>query len=220
VSSSLVVRPTGLDGDPTDAVARHELAHAITACVLGWQVGKVSVTRDGSTLTGSCEISPPPGRSSFQCTLDQLTILLAGRAGCIAGDDRADTDLAVELASGIVGGEEEGQALIDYAQARAIAIVERAIDSGVFDRFVDSLNDSGGVIDLQHRATRDFAPLFEIRAAPITVNVPPPIINITSAPVTVENQIDVQQPDKLITFHRNGDGELIEAETTTAPVAA
>jgi hypothetical protein len=195
---------------------------AITACVLGWQVGKVSVTRDGSTLTGSCEISSPPGRSSFQCTLEQITILLAGRAGCIAGDDRDDADLAVELASGIVGCDEEGQALIDYAQARGIAIVERAIDTGVFDRFADALKGSGGVIDLRHQATRDFAPLFEVRTAPINITLPPqpaPIVNVT-LPEQPPPVVNVEAPDKLVTFHRNGDGEIVEAESTTAPVAA
>jgi hypothetical protein len=204
----------------TDHVARHELAHALTACVLGWQVGKVSATSDGNTIKGACEITPPPGRSEFQCTLDRIVILLAGRAGCIVGD-REDTDLAVQLARGIVRSSQEGQALIDYAQARAITIVESAIDSGIFEKFVEML-DSDGVIDLRHEATRDFAPLFEIRTAPITINVPPaapPVVNVTIDPTPVTVEVP-PQPDKLITFHRNGDGELIEAETTTAPVAA
>lgn len=204
------------------AVARHEIGHALTAVVLGWGVGRVSA----GNAAGSTAITPPSSRSSFQNAVDEITILLAGRAACLCGDDSRDTTRAVEVAREIVSSDEEGQALLDYCLARAYGILDRASANGTLDRFIRLLEDRGE-LDLNRPAQRDFAALFEV---PVTINLPewsraatdaPTInINVEPTPITVENTVEVQQPDKVISFQRDFEGKIVEAESTSAPVAA
>ncbi len=63
----------------------------------------------------------------------------------------------------------------------------------------------------------------EIDAPPIEVNIenraadsPAPIIQVEPTPVTIENQIDVQQPNKTIRFVRDSEGAIVEAESEDA----
>jgi hypothetical protein len=44
----------------------------------------------------------------------------------------------------------------------------------------------------------------------------PPVIHVEPTPITVENQIDVQQPNKVVTFDRDHDGNIIQATTEDA----
>jgi hypothetical protein len=203
----------------TEDIARHELGHAVCAVAQGWGVGRLTIVPDGN-VGGSCQIMAPQGRSSYQLAIEEITIRLAGRVACQVGDDSADVALALEVARRAVSNDYEGQCLIDYCIARAASLIEKADRIGLIDKFVALLEERGGVHDFRHEPIRDIKPLIEVQTAPITVNMPPPIINITTPGVTVENQIDVQSPDKTISFFRDTDGQIIEAESTTAPVAA
>jgi hypothetical protein len=205
----------------TQDVARHELGHAVVAVAQGWGVGRLSTVPDGN-VGGFCEITPPQGRSSLQLAIEEITIRLAGRVACMVGDDSRDVELALDIASRFVKTDEEGQALCDYCIARAASFIDSASRIGLFDEFLPLIEERDGVYDFQREPQRDFAPLFEVRTAPITINVPAqdaPIVNVTM-PEQKPPIVNVEAPDKLVTFHRNSDGEIIEAESTTAPVAA
>lgn len=84
------------------------------------------------------------------------------------------------------------------------------------------LKESGGEFDLNHQPVRDMQPLVNVEQPNIVINMPPqpaPIVNVT-LPEQPAPVVHVEAPDNLVTFHRNGDGEIVKAETTTAPVAA
>jgi hypothetical protein len=44
----------------------------------------------------------------------------------------------------------------------------------------------------------------------------PPVIQVQPTPVTIENQIDVKQGDKRITFSRDADDNIVEAVSEDA----
>ncbi len=63
----------------------------------------------------------------------------------------------------------------------------------------------------------------EIEAPPIEVNIEnraadiaAPVIQVEPTPVTIENNIDLKAPDKIVRFTRDGDDNIIEASTEDA----
>lgn len=224
--------------NPSDsAVARHEAAHAAVAYLHGWGVGRISAVRNGDT-EGFCAITPPASRSDFQLALEEATILIAGRVGCLVGDDRRDTERAVELARSIAWSDEEGQAILDFCHARAFAMVQQLDERGVIDNFVERMDAAGGEIDLDHPARRDFKPLIEV---PVTINMPPPersprtlkVIRDENGDasayeevptINITNEIIVPPAqNKIIRFDRDSSGAIVEASSEDAdptPAAA
>ena len=163
------------------------------------------------------EVDVPPAEPECLAAIEEITIRLAGRVGCLVGDDSKDIGLALEIARTVIGSETEGQALCDYAVERATSLIAKASRIGLIDKLVDRLEESG-VIDLEHEPRRDFAPLFEIRQAPITVNLPAqpaPVVNVT-LPQQDPPVVNVEAPNKVVMFERDYDGNIVEAVTETS----
>jgi hypothetical protein len=202
-----------------EAIARNVAARALIAVELGFGVRRVSAVRDGNVM-GVCAIEAPRTRSAFQNVIDECVIVYAGRVSCLVGNDREDTARLSELAASVASSDHEAQALLDFAYERAVSLVDHARTSGMIDKFVGLLDGSGGELDCDRDAVRDYAPLFDVRSPPITVNMPAPIVNVTlpeQQPPTVNVEVPAQ-PDKIVRFTRDGNDQIVEAETS--PVAA
>lgn len=185
---------------------------------------RISATRDDDD-SGSCELVAPQGRSGYQLAIEEATILVSGRVGAIIASDHQDVARCLELAAANSLSDSEAQTFLDLAYERALALVIRAQNTGMLNRFLELLQRHDGELNTSFAARRDLQPLIEVTPQ-ITVNTAAPIINLTlpeqPAPlVTVENQIDLQQPDRVVTFARNFSGQIVEAtisdESETEP---
>lgn len=204
-----------------ETVARHEAGHVVVALASGWGVNKVSAIRSGN-VAGFAEIVAPQGKPFLLLRIEEISIRLAGRIACLTGDDSADVNLARSLASDVVRSHAEGQALLDYAAERAASILRSENGQKATDLIAQRLKESGGEFNMSHQPLRDTQALVNVEQPNIVVNVPPqpaPIVNIT-LPEQQPPIVNVEAPDKVISFSRNSEGEIVEAETTTAPVAA
>lgn len=199
-----------------ETVARHEAGHAVVAVASGWGVGKISAIRRGN-VAGFAEITPPQGKSFLLLRIEEITIRLAGRVACLVGDDSADIKLARSLASDVVRSDAEGQALLNYAIERATSILRSENGEKAIGVLAQRLKDSGGEFDLNHQPVRDMQPLINVEQPNIVINLPPqpaPIVNV-SLPEQPPPTVVVEAPDKVVSFSRNDDGEIVEAVTET-----
>ena len=203
--------------NPCDiAIARNVAGRAIAALMLGWGVGRVSAIRDGNVL-GECVIQAPETRTAFQNAADGCVVTFAGRLSCLIGNDWEDTERLSALAASVTGSSREAQALLDFAHERAVSLVDSVATEERVAKLVQALEASGGAVDFNHDAVRDFSPLVEVHTAPIHITMPPQpapnvTVNVDPTPVTVE----VAQPDKTVVFHRDGAGQIVEATTEPA----
>jgi hypothetical protein len=201
-------------------IARRQiLGHLIPARMLGWGVSRVGAPANGS---GSIGLDAPTRRDPFRRDLELIQILLGGPQ-IVTGENDPTIDQARAIASRIAHTDEEADLLLEWLQVRAEHTIRDPKVQDLADRFVDRLLESGGEMVLDLPAERDSSPLIEIHPPAVTVNFDRadsggPVINVLPAPVN--NEINVQAPDKLVTFSRDSDGNIVEAETSAAPVAA
>ncbi len=173
-----------------------------------------------SAIDGRLDYRQPERRDSYFKSLTDASILAAARVLHPEACREADVSRAEEIANRVCATRREAEAFLALACERAASIATQPRFWDCHTMVRRKLVDGGGWWDLKFRAPRETTPLIQIEPM-FDITMPAPIVNVTSAPAdapTVNVNVPLQA-EKVVSFSRNYDGEIIEATTSSVGAA-